>query len=172
MDRTGPLEIVRPADGFAITRPSRAWGVAKPEFIEQLHADEADLVLANPLKDAYIQVTRREAGRQGLDAYRETFLNEFRDAKPAQPAKNLGDLLRFTEFRLRQSKRLPNLGTAEVMETTFDVKLAGQALTYVARFVKPAGGTQVYVILAWTHKKRAEQMEFEIRQALDSFRLL
>ena len=54
----------------------------------------------------------------------------------------------------------------------FDVKQMGQNLTFRVRFVKPRGGTGVYVLAAWTHKRRLEQLEPEVRQAMDSFRLL
>jgi len=171
VDKTGPMEIVRLKEGYAITRPSRAWGVATRELAETLNVGD-DLLMVNPAKDAYVQVMHRDAGRLTLDAYRETFLDSYRDAQPAGRRQNLDDLMRFSEFHLRQTTRLPPLGTAEVLEVTFDVKMAGQALTYVARLVKPNGGTDVYAVVAWAHKRRLEQIEPEVRRALDSFRLL
>jgi hypothetical protein len=164
VDRTGPMEVVRPRDGYAITRPSPAWGVATAEYAQALDAGD-DLVLANPARSAFIEVSVQSAGRQTLDQFRESFLGGYRAAAPGQRA-------RFTDFSLRETKRLPPLDGAEVMEVVFDVKLLGQSLTYQARLVKPRAGATVYAVVAWAHKRRLEQIEPEVRRGLDSFRLL
>jgi DNA-directed RNA polymerase subunit RPC12/RpoP len=164
VDRSGPMEVVRPRDGYAITRPSHAWGVATAEYAQQLDAGD-DLVLANPARNAFIEVSLQNAGRQTLDQFRESFLNGYRAAGPGQRAH-------FTDFSLREARRLPPLDGAEVAEVVFDVKLLGQSLTYQARLVKPRAGTTVYAVIAWTHRRRLEQIEPEVRRGLDSFRLL
>jgi hypothetical protein len=164
VDRTGPMEVVRPRDGYAITRPSPAWGVATPAFAEEMKVGD-DLLLANPARNAFLEVSRQNAGRQTLDQFRERFLDGYRGADNDDP-------MHFSHFSLRQTRRLPPLDGAEVMEVVFDVKLLGQSLTYQVRLVKPAAGTAVYAVLAWTHKRRLEQIEPEVRRALDSFRLL
>jgi hypothetical protein len=171
IDRSGPMEVVRPDDGFAITRPSPDWGVAGPEYAEQVGAGD-DLLLANPARNAFLEVARQDAGRQTLEQFCDRFLDGYRDARPPGRPRNLDDLKRFSDFRLRQTRRLPPVGGAEVMEVVFDVKLAGQALAYEVRLVKPKAGTDVYAVIAWTHRRRLEQIEPEVRRALDSFRLL
>jgi len=158
VDRSGPMEVVRPQDGYAITRPSRAWGEATREFAEEMEAGD-DLLLANPARNAFIEVSVQDAGRQTLEQFRETFLNGYRGA-------------RFSDFKLRESRRLPPLDGAEVTEVVFDVKLTGQSLSYQARLVKPRAGTAVYAVIAWAHRRRLQQIEPEVRRALDSFRLL
>ncbi len=170
VDKSGPLEIVRPREGYAISRPSRAWGVATPEYAREMNAGD-DLLLVNPAKLAFLQVSRTEARFETLDQFRERYLDGYRQGRPAGP-KNLDDLNHFTEFRLRETRRLPPLEGAEVAETLFDVKQAGQNLTFQVRFVKPKAGTSVYVLAVWTHKRRLGQIEPEVRQALESFHLL
>lgn len=170
VEKGGPMEVVREKDGFAITRPSRAWGIASKEYAQEVGAGD-DLLLANPARNTFLQVMRQDAGPMTLDQFKDNFLDEFRDERPAGK-KKLGDLMRFSNFSLRESRRLPPQGGAEVAEVLFDVKLAGQNLTYRARLVKPKGGTEVYALVAWAHKRRLEQIEPEVRRALDSFRLL
>ena len=164
------MEIVRAREGYAITRPSRAWGVATPEYAREMNAGD-DLLLVNAAKLAFLEVSHQDARFETLDQYRERYLDAYRKDLPAGP-KNLDDLGRFSDFKLRDTKRLPPRDGAEVAEVLFDVKQMGQNLTFRVRFVKPKAGTSVYVLAAWTHKRRLEQLEPEVRQALDSFRLL
>jgi hypothetical protein len=170
VDTTGPMEVVRPREGYAITRPSRAWGVATPDYAREMNAGD-DLLLVNPARLAFLQVSRAETPRETLDQFRDRYLDGYRLDRPDGP-KKLDDFNHFTEYQLRETKRLPPRDGAEVAEALFDVKQAGQSLTYQVRFVKPRGGTAVYVIAVWTHRRRLEQIEPEVRQALDSFRLL
>jgi hypothetical protein len=156
VERNGPMEVVRREDGFAITRPSPSWGVATPEFAEQMNAGD-DLLLADPGRSAFLEVARRNLGRRTLDQYRESFLDRYRH---------------FPDFELRESKRLPSRDGAEVLEMVFDARVDRQLFGYHARLVKPRGGAEVYTIYAWTFKRRQPLIEPEVRRALDSFRLL
>jgi hypothetical protein len=170
VDKSGPMEIVRPREGYAITRPTRSWGVATPEYARELNAGD-DLLLVNPARLAFLEVTRAEAPRETLDQFRDRYLDGYRLDRPGR-AKKIDDLNHFTEFQLRETRRLPPRDGAEAAEALFDVKQAGQSLTYQVRFVRPQGGTAVYVIAVWAHRRRLAQIEPEVRQALDSFRLL
>jgi hypothetical protein len=170
VDKTGPMEVVRRREGYAITRPSRDWGVASPEYAREMNAGD-DLLLVNPARLAHIQVSQVNAPRETLDQYRDRYLDGYRRDLPDGP-KKFDDLTHFTEFQLRETRRLPPLDGAEVSEAVFDVKQAGQNLTFRVRFVKPRPAATVYVIAVWTHKRRMAQIEPEVRQALDSFRLL
>ncbi len=170
-DRGGPLEVVRKDEGYAITRPSRPWGVATPATAKEMQVG-GNLLLVNTGKDAYIEVVADDAGRQSLDQYRESFLDTYRkDAAPGK-ARNLDDLMRFTQFKLRETKRLAPKDGVEATEVLFDVKLAGQNLAYRARLVKPKGGTEAYAVIAWAHRRRLAQLQDEVTRAMDSFRVL
>jgi hypothetical protein len=170
VEKDGPMEIKRDQEGYAITRPSREWGVATPEYAREMNAGD-DLLLVNPARLAFIEVSHVKAPRETLDQFRERYLDGYRRDRPDNP-KNLDGLTHFSDFQLRETRRLPPLDGAEVSEALFDVKQTGQNLTYRVRFVKPRAGGSVYVIAVWTHKRRMAQIEPEVRQALDSFRLL
>jgi hypothetical protein len=167
----GPLEVVRPDEGFAVTRPSRAWGVASDEYARELNC-EGDLLLVNPTKDACLAVGAREVGRQSLEQFREIFLDEYRNKPPAGADHDLDNLMRFTRFRLRESRRLPDAGDLEALEVRFDVRLAGQNLAYRARLVRPRRGGDVYTLVAWAHRRRLAELDPEITRTMDGFRLL
>jgi hypothetical protein len=164
VDRSGPMEIVRPADGFAITRPSRAWGVPSDDFIQTQDLIPGDgLLLFNPAKNAFLQVQRHRPGRMSLDEYRRQFLDEYRQGFPRG----------FSDFHERDTRLLPPKDGADIVEVRFDVKHGLQNLTYWVRFVKPSDrANDVYVISVWTNHGRLEDIEPEVRRSLDSFRLL
>jgi hypothetical protein len=172
LDYSGPLEIQRAADGFAITRPSEHWGVSRGRLAEDL-ADGGSLMLANLTRDAYVEVTVTE-GRQhrSLDQCRDDFLAGFRDAhhEGGFGARKPG--LRLSGFRLRESRRLPRAGGADSAEVLFDVRLAGQALTYLTHIIKREREDRVYVVSGWVQRRHFVQMEPELRRTLESFRLL
>src|SRR5207245_166118 len=46
VDLTGPMEVIREKDGFAITRPSGRWGVARESLLQRLNPN-GSLLLAN-----------------------------------------------------------------------------------------------------------------------------
>ena len=54
----------------------------------------------------------------------------------------------------------------------FDVRLAGQSLTYRARLLKKKNATDVFALIAWAHRRRFPHLEEEFRRAMDSFRFL
>ena len=61
-DYSGPMEIVRERDGYAITRPTPRWGISRDS------ADDAannGLILVDIGKDAYVQVITEAADDNG-----------------------------------------------------------------------------------------------------------
>jgi hypothetical protein len=168
VDRSGPLEISRPGDGFSIRRPSNSWGVANAELSQELVPD-SDLVLVNLGKDAYIDVTGDNLAGRSLETYREQLLDGFKDGRnwnnPRQPGMQPRGLT------IREKKELPADGR-ECLQVLFDVKLGPQWLTYLVRVIRPGDGDRVFVVRAWAMKRRFPIIDFEVREALDSFRLL
>ncbi len=171
-DYTGPLEIIRERDGFAITRPSPRWGVARDQPLEEGFFDDG-LILANVAKDTFVQVTVEEAEpNESLEKCRDDVVASFRDT-PRQLVLNKKQLpLRTTGFKVRESRRLPSAGQLEIAEVLLDLRLSGQPMTYLIRVCKPHGSARAYVVSGWTHQHRFPEVEDEIRQALDSFHLL
>jgi hypothetical protein len=172
IDRSGPLEVVRPKDGFAIRRPSREWGVASDELMREV-SPEGLLVLVEPRKAGYVEVTKHDADGQSLERFRDLFLEGFKDNAPLAPRKNLDDLARPQNFKLQSSQRLPALADgSEVLEVQFTVKIMGQNLAYLVHLVRPKRGPFAYAVTAWTYRSRMSRDEQELRKALDSFRVL
>ena len=164
VDRSGPMEIVRKDEGYAITRPSHSWGVPSDDFIRSQEMTPGEgLLLFNPAKLAFLQVIRHRPGRMSLDEYRRQYLDEFR----------VGFQRGFTDYRERDTRLLPPKDGAEIVEVRFDVKQGFQNWTYWVRFVKPNDrNNDVYVISAWTQRGRLEDIEPEVQRSFDSFRLL
>ncbi|HXG10664.1 MAG TPA: DUF4190 domain-containing protein [Gemmataceae bacterium] len=174
VDYGGPLEVVRRAEGFAITRPSEKWGLIGESPDPIIWPDDpnrgVDLTLINIPRNALVDITFDEAGNQTLEQCQERVLGWFGDRPPAREALHENPLLRFTHCKVRQSRRLQPQGATEMAELLLDVRYAGEGRTYLVRLVKR--GDDLYILRGWAPKRRFAQAEPEIRQALDSFRLL
>ena len=129
VDRSGPMEIVRKNDGYAITRPSPAWGIASDDLarIQEIPADDG-LLLCNLAKNAFLQVHHDQFARLTLDEYRRQYLDRYR--------KNRGGR-GYSDFRERPARAVPPKDGAEVADVRFDVRHDLQNLTFWVRFVKP-----------------------------------
>jgi hypothetical protein len=170
----GPLEVVRPIDGFAITRPSEKWGVAIESPEPVLWPDDpnrgVDLTLINVPTYTLIDVTYQDVDRMSLDQCRERVLDWFNTNPTKRPPDAEAALLGFTHTQLRQSRTLKLPDGSEAAELLLNARLTGESRTYLVRLVKRQGS--LYVLRGWTHRQRFGQMEPEIRQAFDSFHLL
>jgi hypothetical protein len=164
VDRSGPLEVVRPRDGFAITRPSPRWGVAHGPLAQRLLPD-GSLLLVNVARDAYVDVSVGWTGARTLEQYRDEIVTSFREGGGKSEA-------RAAYTKVRQTRRLPPVQGAEALEFEVETREAGQTLTFVIRVIRPAGGQQVFVVRGWAQRRRFVALVPELRQALDSFRLL
>ncbi len=172
VDYTGPMEIVRAQDGFAISRPSPRWGVSRGQLAEHL-LEEGDLLLANLAKDAYVEVNVTEGLRHlSLEQCRDDFLSAFHNPNHQGIFQRQRTSLRMTGFKLRESRRLPPVDGTEGAEMLFEVRLAGQALTYLAHIIKKERSDRVYVVSGWVARRHFGQLEPELRRALESFRLV
>lgn len=172
VERDGPLEVKRPGNGYAITRASPRWTVATPALAEKLTDNRTDLVLVNLSRDAYIDIGTETLGADtSFDDYRESVLDRFREGR--QKPENFGKFqTRFTNLRVRRQERLPATEDVENAEILLDVKMSGVPLTYLLRMVHPRGSDTVYLIYAWSNRRKFPGLEPEFRQCLDSFRLL
>jgi hypothetical protein len=117
-----------------------------------------------------VDITFDEVGNQTLEQCQERVLGWFGDRPPNEQALRENPLLRFTHCKVRQSRRLQPQGAAEIAELLLDVRYAGEGRTYLVRLVKRGG--DLYILRGWAPKRRFAQAEPEIRQTLDSFRLL
>jgi hypothetical protein len=181
IDRSGPLEIVMDADGFAITRPSEKWGRLQTGHLDDpvvgSFQKERDLVLVQPRRLGFVDVRVERKGRFGpLDRWEYEVLNEL---GPSPRPRNLrfgeddGDVfsrLRSHAQLVGPSQRLDEPGR-EGLEMLIDVRVARQQFRFLVRVYRQRGGS-VYVVRAYTSARRFAGLEAELRQALDSFRIL
>jgi hypothetical protein len=170
VERGGPLETRRPASNFAINRPGPKWYIAKPSLAEKLGYDPDGLVLVNLAWPAYVGVEQTFA--LSLDAGREELLKRYRDnsggwdfnLKKMQPRRS--------GLQVRDNKRLDSSSGLERAELVFDVKVEATLFTFLARVLHDPKTNRSYVIQAWAPRTVFASAEPEMRQALDSFRLL
>lgn len=170
VDRSGALEVTRKEDDYAVTRPSPRWGVAKKELAARL-VPLSSLVLIDLDRDGYLDVSvdRLDWGRT-LEQYRDDVVKNLRDEDDFGGKRKSGP--RGSPPEIRQQTRLPNDRGLERVEVLVDVRLTGQPMRFLIRVVRPVGSDRVYILRGWAQKRRFAELEPEIRQALDSFRLL
>jgi hypothetical protein len=171
LDYSGPLEIVREEENFAITRPSAKWGVARGAS-EEAPSDDS-LLLGNLGKDAYVQVlVEAVTAGQSLERCKEEVIASLRDSKKYGLIQNKQVPVRTSKFTVRDSRQLETVNGLERLEVLIDLRLAGQPMSYIVRIAKRPFSAQLYVLSAWCHQRRFRQVEADLRLVLDSFRLL
>ncbi len=168
VDRSGPLEVRRVGEGYTITRPNERWGVAKSSLAHK-EAPDADLLLVQPGQDAYVEVTGEET-TSSLDGFRAEQVRRFRNPPP--PDNPFARRPKFSSVTVRQDRRLPDTDDIQQAELLVDLKKDEVWFTYLVRLVRPKRGDKVFIIRSWAPRNRYPRVEPELRQALDSFRLL
>jgi hypothetical protein len=188
IDTSGPLEVVDAAKGFAITRPSEKWGQVPGGRFEDPAISGlqkgADLLLLQVARYAFLDVRSEPARGFGrLDQWEQQVLDDFqprprvppgRRPFPANPDDDDEDDNPFrppVRASLRESRELPQADGVQGREMVVDVQSAGQAWRFLVRLYRRGGGP-VYVVRAYTQARRYDRVEHELRQALDSFRIL
>jgi hypothetical protein len=168
----GPPEIVKEKDGFAITRPSKDWGVPQPELVHNM-APDSKLVLFNPEQEASIDIyVQRVAPGQGVKQCADQIEAAFRDPTGRALFGSEEKGLRVSGFKLRQRHTLPADGNVEREELLLDVKIATNNMTFLIRLFKARDSSQVFVVRARAPVRRFPRVEADVRSALDSFRVL
>jgi hypothetical protein len=176
LDYSGPEEIVRTLERYAITRPSPKWGVRRSERegeekVEDQHILD-DLVLVNLDEDAYL-VCRAEPSlgpEMDVDKCREDTVKKFADTDWAALFGGKTSTGRKGHIEEGVPKRLKDIGTAEITEVRVDKTMAGQTRRFLIRVIKD-GGT-AFVLMGGSSRSNFDRVEPEIRKAMDSFRTL
>jgi hypothetical protein len=169
-DFSGPLEIVRAQEGYAITRPSSKWGISREWSGEE---GVGNLMLVNLGKDAYVQVIREfVSGTATLEKCRDDYVASLRDEPKFAQINEAKMPVRVSHVSVRESKRLPAVNGAEVMEVLLDMRFAGHPMSFIVRIYKRPRNGQAYIVSAWVWQRRFAATEPELRKAIDSFRIL
>jgi hypothetical protein len=171
VDHSGPLEFTSEDDGFAITRPSARWGVARETLLERLDPG-ASVLLVNVLKDSYLGVSVETKGPATMAQLRAALIKNFNESPPDQFFGKGPNNPRKRHFKERETHHLPALDGAEVEQIILDGREMGQALTYQIRIIKDADNRTVYYISTWAQSRRFADVQPELQKAMDSFRIL
>jgi hypothetical protein len=170
VDFTGPTEIVLPQQGFKITRPTVKWGVAKPDLIKEQNSHSI-LMLVNPAKDAYVDVEALGITGETMDQLLQRVVQSFRDQEAAV-AEHPG-VREVSDVAVRDNRRLPKRDSSEVGELVLNIRFMNQPLTYLIQVVKEPGFRgRAFVVRGWTSRRRFAQEEADLRDGVESFRIL
>jgi hypothetical protein len=175
LDYSGPLEIIRSKEGFAITRPSEKWGLYNDpdfRFANWVQLD-LNLLLVNVAEDGYLVCWPVVVDNHlSLERCREKALEYFREGDLTKgPSKSTVNL-RSTHLEVRRTKPLPTVNDTEAIEMLVDKSVGGQRRTYLVRVLKKQGDDQMYLVAGGTSSRRFDRLEAQLRKGLDSFRLL
>lgn len=176
VDTSGPLEVVRILEGFAITRPTEKWGEvlgndsddpAVGAFQEQL-----DLLLMQIARHAFIDVRTLPVGPfQNLDQCESEVVAEFEAHRRPRDPFDDDDLHRAVRVRRLGARGLDAKDGMEGREVEIEVRCAGKPWLFLIRLYRRGNG-QVYVVRGYGPKRRFAELRSELEAALDSFRIL
>lgn len=183
VDTTGPLTIRRDAAGFVITRPSDRWGVARQGPIEDVVvralANDSDLFLVQTAHYAFVDVRRQSRAAATLHGCEAEVVAGL-TLQPG-PALEIPDTRRApeTQARRRGSQVLPPPRNEQGEEMTrvggrellVEVTCGQQVWTFLIRLYRTPAG-ELYTLRGYTRTPLYPLAEAEIRQALDSFRII
>jgi hypothetical protein len=168
VDYSGELEVSRPNEHFAITRPSTKWGVAKASLLQQMEID-GDLLLVNAHKQMFVEISTIELGGANPEQYVDQIIRSYQeDNRPPQ----FGWEKRVSGFKLRHRQTNRPADDLRMTELLLDVRVEGEDRTCVDRLLVSGASGRTFRVVGWTPRRRFVQLEAELRRALDSFRVL
>lgn len=176
VDTSGPMEIVRGAQGFAITRPTEKWGQVQGNhsgdpavFGLQMHRD---LLLMQVARHAFLDV--RVLPRNNfltLEQCENDVLAEFKNQRPSHFGEDDDeDFPQVGNAQVRRSQKLPPRDGADAREVIVDARCAGHPWHFVIHLYRRNG--VIYIVRAYAPVRRLSLVEGELQTGLDSFRLL
>jgi hypothetical protein len=168
LDYSGPLEVIRSKEGFALARPSEKWGVYEPH-----NWARTDLLLVNVAEDGYVICwPDRVAPDWPLEGCRKKAVEEFRDGDLVNGPSRTRLTLPTGRFEVAAVKHLPTVNDTEAVEMLIHKSAGNQRRTYLVRVIKKHGASQMYLVAAGTSRQRFGHLESHLRKALESFRLV
>jgi hypothetical protein len=181
VDTSGPLEIVRGRQRFAITRPSEKWGQVSGNQSDDAAVgefqDNLDLLLMQIRHPAFLDVrTMPDNALQTLEQCEAEILAEFNaPRRPRNPFDDDEDEdlapPRLRPAKLQGSNRLDAKDGMEGREMNVEVFRGGKTWHFLIRLYRRGKG-QIYVVRAYIPQRRFKAVRAELQTALDSFRIL
>jgi hypothetical protein len=174
LDYPPEKEIRNTQVGYAITRPSEKWGVYQDRKPGPLDVQvRQNLLLVNVAEDAYLVCWPEPVAEQlSLEESCKQALRDFQDADLTTGPGPVKRNFRASQFEVRSEKVLPVANGLEAVEMVVDKSVGGQRRTYLVRVVRKRGDSQVYLVAAGTSRHRFARLQAQLRQGLDSFRVL
>jgi len=178
LDYGGPLEVMRDQEGFAIKRPSKHWGLYQPPLfrgggdLNQSAWD--DLLLVLPAEDAVVLCfAMRMSPEDSIAKCRERFEREFKDmAKFGLFQKTGKGIWRGATINTKETRWPPPQGNVEMVELQVDKRAGNEDKSFLVHILKARGDDRMYVVIGGVRRNRYQRLESQLREALDSFRLL
>lgn len=178
LDTSGPLEVVRGNEGFAITRPNEKWGQVPGNGSDDPAVgdfqNDLDLLLMQLSRHAFIDVrTLPAVPFQTLQQSEKEVLAEFQTQRlPQNPFEDDNDNLRPAErFHLVSRRSLGTRDGMEGREIEVEVRCTGKPWLFLIRLYRRGNG-RIYVVRGYGPKRRFADLRNELETALDSFRIL
>jgi hypothetical protein len=162
----GPLTRVNEEDEFAITRPSRRWGEATQAYLDA--QDEEGYVILCPSKALGVQVLREWDSSLTLDDLEE-HVAEHLGLRGRRWTASRGRSW-WSDVRVRKRDRWSLGANRERIELVIEGMIEGERRRVIIRLEQIEG--RYFQLWAWAPARQFEACEAELRQALDSFRLV
>jgi hypothetical protein len=173
LDYDGPMEIVRDREGFAITRPSAKWGLYKPPSTNPFdnHVRD-DLLLVRPDEDAVVLCIAEPVDeKKGIEQCRERAEQILRGDRFGLFTKQTRGVLPSPPQVVKTDRPTPVNGV-EMVDMWINKKAGSEDKTFLVRVLKKRGDTSLFIVVAGTRRTQFNRVEPELREALNSFRIL
>jgi hypothetical protein len=165
LDYSEPME--RPiAAQYSVIRPSKEWG----EYRHNAHFNDInEFILVNVRKDAFVTCLWFFLDRPAkLEAVRAEALACLQRSELFRLLTRHGFP---TELKVLAKKLLPTRDGLELFELQLSTKLGRRSRKLLVQLAKEHDDDRVYVIVGGTREEQFDDVEPELRQILDSFKI-
>jgi len=108
-----------------------------------------------------------------IDTCRERFERDFQHLEKVGLFNKSGRVfVRAATMNSKPSKKLPMPGNIDKVEMQIDKSAAGEDKRFLVHVVKSRGDNLMYVVIGGARRSRFPRLEGQIREVMDSFRLL
>jgi hypothetical protein len=184
VDTTGPIEVVD--RGWAVTRPTEQWGVARngqvADELAELFLDKSkpDVLLVQIKQHAFLDVHEETDGGKPLEAFEREYVGEYESRDNSSFANSKGKdegMMRITNGSTLYTRNLTTMPANSPpgctgREIEMDVQVAGQRWLMLVRFYHNPMTKSFYVLRAYAPRRFFSQNKSDFEKGLDSFRFV